>query len=1013
MSSAPRRALLALPFTLLGLAVAGAQPDPKADEPKVAEPSAEEVKALQTSFQAERDAAIKAKFTPDALTRADELAKRAEKALTASDLRTAARFFRDARWQVPYLPPGLPDHVARVLGESRMRHADRVNAVSYSPDGTKLASASRDRTVKVWDLGNGRELVTYRGHTDQPDDPTSGGTNVLRTSDVAFHPDGKLIASTGGNQVHLWDPGTGKLIKVLVKLEKNDKPLKALAFSPDGKSLAVGGDDGVVRVYEVGSGKETFKSQPRPVRVEAVAYSPNGRLVGAADSAGNVAVFAPGAANPMPMSVGVVEGGGECLGVAFTADSGMVLTCGTDGKARLTAGPSPDGSAATNTATRLREFVGHAEAVNALALTRDGKFLVTGGKDRTVRVWEVTSGKQVRSFQGHMKDVIAVAVRPDGRQIASASDDGAIRLWDLNPSDEHRALDPETGKLEATLTGHAAPVTSLAFFPDGNRLASAGGDRVVKVWDVAERKVVKELAGHESAILAVAVSPDGKLVASGAADRTVRGWDPEAGKQAWVWTGKSAVCAVAVRKGGATVAAGTADGGLVVLGVAGGSPKELFHQPAHVAGVACVAFDPDGTRAATVGGDGAVRIWTVTDTGGLVSLARFEGQPKPGTSSGYSPLTGVAFSPDGRLVASVGADAVVRLWDVQTKAEVRGLRGHTDWATAVAFGPDGRRVASAGVDRAVRVFELTSQEIGGGVGHLLAVNAVAVSPDGRLVATAGTDQTIRLWELATGKELAALVGNADTPFAVAFLGKDALVMGGSVPIGNTGRLHFWATDPARVTRSVPTGEVYNLAGAADGSRLAVWASRPAVGDKVKNTAYELYDPAGTLLGSVPDKGRDIRAVAFSADLAWAVAGDETGTVRIWDLASKERVGADWPVFANAVGDLGVTPDRKYLVAIDAAGLVKVADVAKREVLGSATAHKGGIRGLVVSPTGGTFLTIGADREVKAWSLADPAKVTEVRSWQMPVAVNAVAYTPDGKRAVTANADGTAFVLELP
>ena len=1058
MSSALRRlpALVALCLAAAALvggdpharrALALPNPAKKADAPAPtakAGPTAADAQAVADKYRAEREVAARGEFPPEAVAKADALAKRGEAALKDNNPRAAARYYRDARWQLPYFPGSLPPHVTRVLGESRMRHPERVNDLAYSRDGATLASASADGTVKVWDLGNGRELVTYRGHAEQPDDATKEA-NVLRVGGVAFHPTENLVASAGGAQVHLWDPATGKRVKVLATIEKADRPLKTLAFSPDGARLAVGGDDGVLRVYEVETGKSTFAGPPRNARIERVAFSPNGKLVGVADSAGNAAVYAPGVGNGMPMSTLVIDGPGECLGVAFTADSKALFTCGRDGKARLTFGPNPDGTSAGNTASRGGDFAGHAGAVSDLAVTRDGKTLITGGDDRTVRVWDADARKQVRSFQGHMTKVVAVAARGDGRQVASASEDGAIRLWDLTAADDHTALTeaagpvwavavspdgkraaaaggdktirvyaPDTGKLEAALTGHTAAVTALAFFPDNNRLASAGGDRVVRVWDVAARKVVKELSGHDSPVLAVALGPDGAWLASGAADRTARGWDVGTGKQLWAWAGKSAVCGVAVRPGGKQVAAGTADGSLVVLDVAAGSPKEVATQHAHVRGVAAVAYSPDGAKLATAGGDGALRIWTIGEAGGPAPLARFEGQAKPGVPSGYSPLSAVAFSADGRFVASAGADGVVRVWDVQTKAEVRGLRGHTEWATAVAFGPDARLLVSGGADKAVRLFELAPQEGSAAAGHLLAANAVAVSPDGATVATASVDQTVKLWDPATGRELATLVGTSDTPFAVAFLGNDRVVVGGSLPTRDTGRLHVWAAKPPRLLTSVVTGEVYAVAALPDGSRVAAWAARPVVGDKLKNSAYEVYDKAGAVVASLADKGRDVKAAAFSADLTVVAAGDDTGTVRLWDLVKKERVGGDWPLFADAVGDLGLTADKALLVALDHGGTVKVADVAKRETLASAAAHKAGIRGLVVSPKGSTFLTIGADREVKLWPLAAGGReLKELRAWKLPVGVNGAAYTPDAKSVVTANADGTAFVLELP
>jgi WD40 repeat protein len=1013
------------------------------------EPTAADVKAIQEKFKAEREQAVKAKFPAEMLLRADELAKRAEAALQSDNPKAALRYFRDARWQLPYLPPGLPPHVVRVFGESRMRHADRVNSLAYSPDGNRLASASRDGTIKVWDLGNGIEVATYRGHIDQPDDPTKNSTNVLGATDVAFHPKEKVIASSSGNQVHLWDPETGKPVKTLLNIGKTDKPIKGIAYSPDGKFLAVGGDDGILRVIESDTGKAKYTSPSRNARIEHVAYSPNGNMIVVGDSNTQVAVYAPALPNQLAMAVQGVDLG-EVMGVAFTADSGAVFTCGRDGKARLTAGPKPDGTSAGNTATKLRDYVGHTGAVTCLAVVPAGTFLITGGEDKTVRIWEVASGKQLRSFQGHMTRVTAVASRGDGKQIASASEDGAVRLWDLNTTDDHRALteatdslwavafspdgkrvaaagsdlsirvyNPETGKIEATLAGAKSPVTSLAFFPDSNRLVAAGGDQVVVIWDVAKQKPIKELRGHESAIMSVAVSEDSKLIVSGGTlgDRTVRGFSPDGDKALWTWTARSPVSAVAIRKGMRHVAVGLADGSLATLDISGPTPKETS-QPIHVAGVAGVAYSPDGLRLATVGGDGIVRVWTVAENGAVTQLVRFDGQAKPGMPGVFTPLTAVAFSPDGRYVAAGGADAIVRVWDIETKSEVRGLRGHVEWVTSVAFSPDGRYVASVGAekDNALRIFELPPLDTSASGGHILAVNAVAVSPDGKTVATAGTDQTIKLWDISTGKQVATLIGNADTPFSIAFMGNNALVMGGSLPTRVTGRLHFWRTTPPNLTISVATGEVYTVVASPDGTRVAAWASHQAIGDNVKNNTYEVYDAKGKEVARRKDQGREVRSVTFTPDLTWAVAGDKQGTIRIWELNKEDPpLKGDWPLFVNEIVDLGITADKKTLVGVDDKGTIKIASVEKREVLASFTAHKAGVRTLLVSPTGTTFVTVGNDRELKAWSLA-PADLKDpkpIRSWNMPVGVNGVAYTPDGKRVVTANVDGTAYLLELP
>ena len=279
---------------------------------------------------------------------------------------------------------------------------------------------------------------------------------------------------------------------------------------------------------------------------------------------------------------------------------------------------------------------------------------------------------------------------------------------------------------------------------------------------------------------------------------------------------------------------GLADGTLSILDVSGTTPKELSSQGAHTAGIACVAFSPDGNRLATVGGDGALRVWTVGDDAALTPLSQV--RRASGAEQQYRVLAahdGVRSARTAGSSRRPGPTASFACGTFRLKSEVRGLRGHTDWVTAVAFSPDGRFIASVAAekDNTLRVFELPALESASAAGgHMLAVNAVAVSPNGKFVATAATDQTIKVWDIATGKEVGTLIGNADTPFAIAFLGNDAVVMGGSLPTRDTGRLHFWGTTPPRLGKSVPTGEVYTVIPSSDGTKIGVWATRPAVGD---------------------------------------------------------------------------------------------------------------------------------------------------------------------------------------
>lgn len=984
-------------------------------------PTSDEIQSQIKKFQDERAAALEKKFPATALERADEQAKRADEALKAGNPIAAARFIKEARWLVPYVPTDLPQNVDRVLGIARMRHGDIVTACVYSPNGDRLATASKDATVKIWDLGNGRELKTYRGSKD-----------AVRA--LAWSKDGKWIASTAGSEIHIWDAESAKL---KTSLKGHEKAVSALAFHPDGNGLASGSDDTSVRLWDLGTGMETFNlnsdgDKKTKAQIYSVTFSPNGKLLAVVNGNGLLQIWNPTNEKAKRLVSGFdAHPGSTAYQVVFGKDTSVIFTSGSDNKAKQWVGLGPDGENLPGHG-RPTPIEGHTNNVTALAVTRDGKFLATGSTDKTIRLWDMSSGnaRLARVFQGHSEEVTALAFSPDGKTLASGSQDQSVRFWKVSLADDHQNYDEHTGyvwtaafspdgkmiadagvdrvvyirdasgKVLHKLEGHTAPVTALAFSADNSKLASVGGDQVVRIWDAKDGKKLKELKGHTAPIMAVAFGGNSLLI-TGGIDKVARLWDVS--KDAPVQTfpaNKSMISAVALRSDGKQALVGSADGMLRVYDVTG-APKETTSVSAHLSGIGAVVYGPDGTKLATCGGDTLVRHWNLPETGAPTMLAEFKGHSKP--------VSSVSFNSDGRFIVSGGGDLVVRVWDLSSKTELRALRGHQEWVSSVAFGPNGRTILTAGVDKTVKVWELSSEETAKPIGHTRRLNTIAVSADGRWVASGSEDRTIKIWDAAAGVEIATLdaaAGGHDAEVtALAFEPSGKRLISG----GEDKKLVIWDVETRKPLHTLNVDQrLPYMLWTVKGDKVVVWQNTPRGETETNN--FKSYDPDGKPLNSLDLKDRKVLCCTFSVDGEMAALGFADGSVQLWDMKKNERVGGDWAAFNKDLGDIAIMPDRKKVIAVDAECNVKMYDIAEKKVLKTFQAHKANLNGVMVSPNGNRFATISDNGEVKLW---DTDKGEELRSWSLPTPVRNIVFSADGKKLITANGDTTLYVLNLP
>jgi WD40 repeat protein len=780
------------------------------------------------------------------------------------------------------------------------------DAVAFDNTGERFVSGSWDGVVRVWSVADSARPLVELNY----------GKPYIFT--VAFSPDGRHVAAGGndadGGYVKIWNIESGKLVQ---SLGGHTDHVLSVAYNADGTRLLTSSCDFTARLWDLTTGETLRTFRGHTWWVWSAAFSPQEDAVVTAGQDRKCIVWPISGGNADAKKLHIFTGhDGPVYSAEFSPDGQFIASGGYDNRVlvwrREEAKPFNfqvlEGQSKP-AAPNFQTLAGHTAAVRSVRFSRRSPHqIVSASHDNTIKVWDFASGDLIQTLRGHAGWVRSCDVSPDGRSVISASHDREAKLWNLEGYEEVRVLNAKV------LSGHSDAILSASFSADGHNILTSSRDRTARIWAFENGSLVKSLGeGHDFLASQAIVFRDGRRFLTSGIDSTVRIWDIAHGAEIRTLTGTGAR-------------------GLVAL-------------------------SSDQQCILTASGENAI-LWDV-ESGEVVRT--FEGH--------RAEIAAIALSPDNRFVFTGDVTGRTRLWDRATGEVVWDLKTHSDGVNGAAFTPDGRRVLTASNDNTVGQFDVATGEdlLEQTLKHGVAVTALAVSTDGRYAATNAADAKVRIWDLKRGR--------------IAYELDDV---------------------PARVS---------NFSFSADGSKLVTVAPLSPTHDDQhaieQHSLVQFWDMS---------TGRELTDTRMTVRTAWsAVFAPQPGQVLLigGDRANLCEIGSGRRIMSfsphGAVTSARYSPDETRIVTSGGDASAKVWDVARGQPLFKlALEHEGAINSAVYSPDGKYILTASDDRTARLWD-AETGKLVRTYAGEQGHSnrVRSALFSTGGQYIITASSDNTA------
>ncbi|TWU05297.1 Serine/threonine-protein kinase PknD [Symmachiella macrocystis] len=842
----------------------------------------------------------------------------------------------------------------------------------------------------------------------------------------------------------------GRLMYLCSQSEKSfdvREPASCLALAPDNQTFVTGGPSGVAWMWNAQDGKLLHESRHGGDVIHAVAFSPDGRLLATGGDNTNsfIKIWDAKTGQPIerqfgpPASEDTFETGHTqtVTSVQFSHDGRRLLTASLDGTARLWD---------VESGQQIQRLFGHNWWVRSATFRReqdtqgkavDEKRIVTTGQDGTAIVWSDETGQwtddtQIRQgipFRGHKGPVFCARFTPDGKHVVSGGYDRRILIWEPEAIVEFdfRNLAEELAPTETTfqeLTGHTDTVRSIRFSQDGSLIVSSGRDNTVRVWDIGSKKLIRTFRGHGSAVAAADFSADGRWILSAGGDGQAKRWSLDGDDEIQTLQGRrlaghtNAVLGASFSPDGQQVVTASQDRYAKSWSAESGDVTRAFFE-GHQFLSSSVVFMPDGRRLITSAMDNTARVWNLASGTEEFSL------------SGTGRKAAVAASPDGRWIVTGSDQSTVKLWDAGNGKLVREFTGHAHEVTAVAITTANGGLVLSG-DEAGRCWlwdANTGQQIrrltGKLGGHSGRIVAAAFTIDGSRALTASNDRTVAQWDVETGEELVDRVLKHPAAVTAMALAPD----GGFALTGCLdGTVRYWEIQSGKLLHSFV--DVGGSGAVSDNLRSLMEERAWSVADlsRQSHVREELIDKLLSGKATVEEatisqlaKAFDVattklhESVPVSVSLSPAGMAAATyaadGKVRVWEVASgREVLNQEYPFLIwSAAFDPQAQGSRLAVVGGNQTHLL---DAATGQVAMAFGPH-GAVASANFSPDGNRLVTGSWDSSARIWD-ATSGRVLAKLEGAHAGAINSCVFSPDadGRFVLTSSDDGTAKLWEI-